>query len=42
LAGWVLDIPFLKGPVAGLVQMKADTAIGFLALGVALVLRAHD
>jgi PAS domain S-box-containing protein len=42
LAGWVLDIPFLKGPVAGLVQMKADTAIGFLALGVALVLSTGE
>lgn len=42
LAGWVFDIPFLKGPVPGLVQMKADTAIGFLALGVALVLTTGE
>jgi PAS domain S-box-containing protein len=42
LAGWVLDIPFLKGPVPGLVQMKADTAIGFLALGVALLLTTGE
>jgi PAS domain S-box-containing protein len=38
LAGWVLDVPFLKGPFPGLVQMKANTAIGLLALGTALLL----
>jgi PAS domain S-box-containing protein len=42
LAGWVCNIPFLKGPVPGLVQMKADTAIGFLALGVALLLSTGE
>jgi PAS domain S-box-containing protein len=38
LAGWVLNVPFLKGPFPGLVQMKANTAIGLLALGIALLL----
>src|ERR1700722_12469348 len=38
LAGWVLNVPFLKGPFPGLVQMKANTAIGVLALGIALLL----
>jgi PAS domain S-box-containing protein len=37
LAGWGLDIAILKGPFPGLVQMKADTAIGFIALGMAVV-----
>lgn len=41
-AGWVLDLSFLKGPVPGLVQMKADTAIGFLALGVGLLLSVGE
>ena len=38
LAGWVLPVSFLKGPFPGLVQMKANTAIGLLALGIALLL----
>jgi PAS domain S-box-containing protein len=38
LAGWVLAVSFLKGPFSGLVQMKANTAIGLLALGIALLL----
>ena len=38
LAGWVLAVSFLKGPFPGLVQMKANTAIGLLALGIALLL----
>lgn len=42
LAGWVLDVPFLKGPVPGLVQMKANTALGFVALGVGLLLSARE
>jgi len=37
LVGWLFDVSFLKGPVPGLVQMKADAAIGFLALGAALL-----
>src|ERR1700722_18213635 len=35
--GWVLAVSFLKGPFPGLVQMKANTAIGLLALGIALL-----
>jgi PAS domain S-box-containing protein/putative nucleotidyltransferase with HDIG domain len=38
LAGWVLAVSFLKGPFPGLVQIKANTAIGLLALGIALLL----
>ena len=38
LAGWALNLPFLKGPVPGLVQMKANTAIGLLAMGFSLFL----
>lgn len=34
----MLNVPFLKGPFPGLVQMKANTAIGLLALGIALLL----
>jgi len=37
LVGWVFDVPFLKGPLPGLVQMKAGTAVGFLALGCSLL-----
>jgi PAS domain S-box-containing protein len=38
LAGWVWDVPFLKGPLRGLVQMKADTAVGLVALSGGLLL----
>jgi len=38
LVGWTLDLAFLKGPVPGLVQMKANTAIGLLAMGFSLFL----
>ncbi|HEV2724335.1 MAG TPA: hypothetical protein VGV10_06850, partial [Thermoleophilaceae bacterium] len=38
LGGWVLDLPSLKGPVAGLVQMKANAAIGLFAMGFSLLL----
>ena len=38
LAGWLLDLSFLKGPVPGLVQMKANRAIGLLAMGLSLLL----
>lgn len=37
LVGWVFDVSFLKGPLPGLVQMKAGTAVGFLALGSSLL-----
>jgi PAS domain S-box-containing protein len=40
LAGW-LNVPFLKGPFPGLVQMKANTAIGLLALGAAFLLTTY-
>ncbi len=39
LAGWVLDIATLKSVAPGLVSMKANTAIGFLLCGMALLLR---
>lgn len=42
LVGWLGDISFLKGPLPGLVQMKADTAVGFVALGGALVLSTGE
>ena len=38
LTGWALDSPFLKGPIPGLVQMKANTAIGLFAMGGSLFL----
>jgi PAS domain S-box-containing protein len=38
LAGWMFDVPFLKGPLHGLGQMKTNSAIGFIATGVALLL----
>jgi PAS domain S-box-containing protein len=38
LAGWLFDVPSLKGPLPGLGQMKANSAIGLLATGVALLL----
>ena len=37
-AVWVLNVLFLNGRFPGLVQMKANTAIGLLALGIALLL----
>jgi PAS domain S-box-containing protein len=36
--GWLFNVRFLKGPFHGLVQMKANTAIGLVALGIALLL----
>jgi diguanylate cyclase (GGDEF)-like protein/PAS domain S-box-containing protein len=38
LAGWVFDVSRLRGPVPGLVDMKANTAVGFLLCGAALLL----
>ena len=38
LAGWVFDIGFLRGPVPGTIEMKANTAIAFVLGGGALLL----
>lgn len=40
LAGWALDISFLKSPLPGGVNMKANTATGMLLVGVSLALLA--
>lgn len=37
LCGWMLDIPWLREPIAGQVSMKANTAIGFVLAGLGLV-----
>jgi PAS domain S-box-containing protein len=37
LVGWVLDVPFLKSVLSGATTMKANTAIGFLLAGAALL-----
>ena len=39
LAGWIVDVPALKSGWPGLVQIKANTAIGLILLGVSLWLR---
>ncbi|MBI5471019.1 MAG: PAS domain S-box protein [Ignavibacteriae bacterium] len=36
LVGWALEIPFLKSGIPGSVSMKANTAVCFLLVGVAL------
>ena len=36
LFGWVADIPVLRNPVPGQIEVKANTAIGFLLAGLAL------
>jgi PAS domain S-box-containing protein len=38
LAGWAYAVPFLTNPFHAAVQMKADTAVGFIALGMSLLL----
>ena len=37
LVGWTFNVPVLKG-LAGLIEMKANDAVGFVALGVSLLL----
>ena len=36
LLGWSLDLAWLRGPIPGLVEMKANTAVGLILAGVAL------
>ena len=36
--GWLLDIPLLRSVASGLVEMKVNTALGLVLLGVALML----
>ncbi len=38
LTGWAFDIPALKSVAPGFVSMKANTALGFLLLGIAMLL----
>ncbi len=40
LAGWIGDVPRLKSMIPGAVEMKANTAVGFIASGAALWLAA--
>ena len=42
LAGWIFNIQFLKSGWPGLVQIKANTAVCLLLLGVALLLRKQQ
>lgn len=38
VAGWALDVAFLRGPIPGLIQMKFNTAVAFASMGAALLL----
>ncbi|HVO90744.1 MAG TPA: response regulator [Casimicrobiaceae bacterium] len=42
LAGWVFDVHLLRSVLPGAVEMKANTAIGLLAAGIALALLATE
>ncbi len=42
LIGWTFDLPLLRSVAPGLVQMKANTALGLVAAGIALVLCGGD
>ena len=42
LAGWIFNIQFLKSGWPGLVQIKANTAVCLILLGVALLLRKQQ
>jgi PAS domain S-box-containing protein len=41
LAGWIADLPVLRNPVPGQIEVKANTAICFLLSGLALALQRH-
>ncbi|MEW6087146.1 MAG: HAMP domain-containing sensor histidine kinase [bacterium] len=36
ITGWIFDIPLLKSGYPGLVEMKANTAVSFLLIGISL------
>jgi PAS domain S-box-containing protein len=42
LAGWIFDVTRLRGPIPGLIEMKVNTAIGFVLVGVALWLLRRE